>query len=186
LGKEPRAYLAEIGHANQLKRGHALLSAEAHKRLGATLFNHVWDLMEKDPRTPEEDAEMIRDVQAMRFHWNEVGTARNKAVSEWQTARVYSLLKMPESALYHANRCLVLTTSGGEGFEDFHLPSAYEGLARAYLAASNRREAKKYLVRASRLAAKIRDTGDRKTVSEQIASISTLINGTKTRTQKHK
>jgi len=143
--------------------------------LGTTLFNHVWDLMEKEGRTPDEDAEMIRDVQAMRFHWYEVGTARNKAVSEWQTARVYSLLKMPESALYHANRCLAFTISGGEGFEDFHLPSAYEGLARAYLVGGNRREAKKYLAEASRLAAKIEDSDDRKTIAEQIASASQLM-----------
>jgi tetratricopeptide (TPR) repeat protein len=148
------------------------------------LFNHVWDLMEKEGRTPEEDAEMIRDVQAMRFHWNEVGTARNKAVGEWQTARVYSLLKMPESAMYHAKRCLSLIKSGGEGLEDFHLPSAYEGLARAYLAAGKRREAEKYLASASRLAAKIKDPEDRKTVSEQIASVSALMNRAKTKARK--
>ena len=115
---------------------------------------------------------MIRDVQAMRFHWNEVGTARNKAVSEWQTARVYSTLGMPESALYHAKRCVALTTSGGEGFEDFHLPSAYEGLARAYLAAGKKREARKYLRRAARLAAKIENADGRKTTTEQIGSVS--------------
>lgn len=167
-----------------MKRGHALLSAEEHKRLGAILFNHVWDLMEKEGRTPEEDAEMIRDVQAMRFHWYEVGTARNKAVSEWQTARVYSILKMPESALYHAKRCLVLTTSGGEGFEDFHLPSAYEGLARAYLAAGKKGEARNYLRRATRLAAKIENPDDRKTITEQIASVSILMNSAKIKTRK--
>ena len=141
------------------------------------LFNHVWDLMEKEGRTSEEDAEMIRDVQAMRFHWNEVGMTRNKAVSEWQTARVYSLLNMPESAMYHAKRCLVLTTLGGEGFEDFHLPSAYEGLARAYLAAGKKREARNYLRKAARLAAKIENPDDRKTINEQIAGVSILMRG---------
>ncbi len=110
----------------RLKQGHGLLSQKQNKRIGRFLFNHVWNLMEKKKRTLEEDAEMIRDVHAMRFHWGEAGTRRNFAVSEWQIARVYSLLGMPESAIYHANKSLAYVKAGGEGFEDFHLPSAYE------------------------------------------------------------
>ena len=87
-----------------MKRSHGLLSLEQHRKLGKTLFNHVWDLMEKKTRTAEEDAEMIRDAHASRFHWGEVGTPRNLAVGEWQIARVYSLIGLPESALYHAKR----------------------------------------------------------------------------------
>ncbi len=136
-------------------------------------------MMEKKERSPEEDAEMIRDVQAMRFHWYEVGTPRNKAVSEWQTARVYSILGMPEPALYHAKRCMALSKAGGEGFEDFHLPSAYEGLARACVTAGEVRTAANYLEKATKLAAKIRDSEDRKTISDQIASVYLALNETK-------
>jgi tetratricopeptide (TPR) repeat protein len=127
--------------------------------------------MEKKNRTSQEDAEMIRDVHASRFHWGEAGTAKNFAVGEWQIARVYSLLGMPESALYHAKRSLAYVKAGGEGFEDFHLPSAYEGLARAYAAAGEERNARKYLALAVRLAKRIKDPEDRKTISEQIATV---------------
>lgn len=151
-----------------------------HRRLGKALFNHVWDLMEKKKRTAKEDAEMIRDVQAMRFHWNEVGTKRNKAVSEWQTARVYSLLGMPEPALYHAKRCLALSKADGEEFEDFHLPSAYEGLARAYATAGDVAKATSYLETATKLAAKIKNPGDKKVILDQIASVSVALNKPKT------
>ena len=92
------------GSLENMRRGHALLSREQHRRLSAALFNHVWDLMEKKHRSSEEDVEMIRDAHASRFHWGEAGTPRNLAVGEWQIARVYSLLNMPESALYHAKR----------------------------------------------------------------------------------
>jgi len=162
-----------------LKRTHSLLPPAENRRLGKTLFNHVWDLMEKKERTAEEDAEMIRDVQAMRFHWHEVGTPRNKAVSEWQTARVYSILGMPEPALYHAKRCLALNKAGGEGFEDFHLPSAYEGLARAWVTAGDVRTAANYLEKATKLAAKIKDPEGRKTVSDQIAEVHLALNKAK-------
>ncbi len=154
-----------------MKQGHGLLSQKENKRIGKFLFNHVWGLMEKKRRTREEDAEMIRDVHAMRFHWGEAGTQKNFAVSEWQIARVYSLLGMPEPAIYHAKKSLDYVKAGGEGFEDFHLPSAYEGLARAYSAAGEERNARKYIAVAERLARKIKDPGDRKTILEQIASV---------------
>jgi len=135
--------------------------------------------MEKKERTAEEDAEMIRDVQAMRFHWYEVGTPRNKAVSEWQAARVYSILGMAEPALYHAKRCLALNKAGGEGFEDFHLPSAYEGLAMAWVTAGDARTAANYLEKATKLAARIKDSKERKTISDQIADVHLALNQTK-------
>ena len=155
-----------------MKKSHKLLTKEQDRRIGVFLFNHVWDLMEKKSRTREEDAEMLRDVHAMRFHWGEVGTPKNSAVSEWQIARVYSLLGMPESALYHAKRSLAYVRTRDRDFEDFHLPSSYEGLARAYAAGGDRTNAMKYKALAIRLALKIKNSEDRKTIMKQITSIS--------------
>ncbi len=154
-----------------MRQGHRLLSKKQHKKIGSTLFNHVWDLMEKKSRTREEDAEMIRDVHAMRFHWGEAGTPKNFAVAEWQIARVYSVLGMPESALYHAKKSLAYVMSGGEDFDDFHLSSSYEGLARAYSVAGDRQNARRYLERAKKTAAKIKNPEDKKVVQSQIASV---------------
>jgi tetratricopeptide (TPR) repeat protein len=154
-----------------MNHGHRLLSKKQDKKIGVFLFNHVWDLMEKKKRTREEDAEMIRDVQAMGFHWGEAGTSKNFAVSEWQIARVYSQLGMPESALYHAKRSLAIVKAGGREFEDFHLPSAYEGLARAYSTAGDARNAKRYARLAEQFARRIKNPEDRKTVMDQIQSI---------------
>ena len=78
---------------------------------------------------------------------------------------------MPESALYHAKKSLSYVKAGGEGFEDFHLPSAYEGLARAYSAAGEERSARKYLALAKRLATRIKDPEDKKIILDQIASV---------------
>ena len=154
-----------------MKKSHRLLTKKQDRKIGAFLFNHVWDLMEKKNRTREEDAEMIRDVHAMRFHWGEAGTPKNFAVSEWQIARVYSLLGMPEPAIYHAKRSLAYVKAGHRDFEDFHLPSSYEGLARAYAAGGDRTNAMKYKALANRLALKIKDPEDRKTIIRQIKSV---------------
>jgi hypothetical protein len=157
--------------------GHGLLSNSEHRRLGKALFNHVWDLMETRHRTPEEDAEMIMDVQAMRFHWFEAGDLANKSTAEWQTARVYSILGLGESALYHAKRSVMLAESGGSGVRDFNLPSAYEGLARAFVTLGERRQAKLALAKAKKLAASIKDVGDRRTIRRQIAVVEATLNG---------
>lgn len=154
-----------------MKRGHGLLSQKQNKKIGKYLFNHVWDLMEKNRRTSEEDAEMIRDVHAMSFHWGEAGTPGNLAVSEWQIARVYSIFGMAESAIYHAKKSLSIVKAGGEGFEDFHLPSTYEGLARAYAVSGEEKTARRYLALAKRLATKIKDPEDKKTIMKQIATV---------------
>ena len=114
---------------------------------------------------------MIRDVQAMGFHWREAGTPKNFAVSEWQIARVYSLLGMPESALYHAKKSLAHIKKGGKEFEDFHLPSAYEGLARAYAASGDKENTRRYVALARRHAMRIKDPEDKKTILNQIETI---------------
>lgn len=79
---------------------------------------------------------------------------------------------MPESAVYHAKRSLAYTKVRGTNFEDYQLPSVYEGLARAYATAGDERKARNYLRLAKKLAGRIKDPQDRKPILEQIASIS--------------
>lgn len=60
------------------------------RKLAASLFNHVWDLMEKKNRTIEENDRMIHAAHASRYHWGNVGEPVNLARGEWQVSRVYS------------------------------------------------------------------------------------------------
>ncbi|MBP3041023.1 hypothetical protein J9303_16260 [Bacillaceae bacterium Marseille-Q3522] len=104
---------------------------EWHKKQAITNFNATWDLMEKKERTAEDNLKMIHTSHASRFHWGEIGTPVHFARGEWQISRVYSLLKMQESALYHGNNCLKLCKENDIG--DFDLAFAYEAIARAYM-----------------------------------------------------
>ncbi|MDR0136255.1 hypothetical protein RFW18_00755 [Metabacillus idriensis] len=106
-----------------------------HKKCAVSLFNGVWDLMEKQDRTPDETDAMIHMAHASRYHWEQVGTAVNLSRGEWQIARVYAIAGRPEPALYHANRNLEICLSNQIG--DFDLAYAYEGLARAYFTAED-------------------------------------------------
>jgi hypothetical protein len=44
---------------------------------------------------------MVHMAHASRFHWDNVGDDQNRAIGEWQVARVYAVLGRAESALFH-------------------------------------------------------------------------------------
>jgi DNA-binding transcriptional MerR regulator len=148
------------------------LDRETHRRLGVDLFNKTWTLMEKENRTREDDDEMLHCAHASAYHWLQVGTAANRARSEWQCSRVYTVLGRPEPAIVHAKRCLELVESSPEAMEQFDLPGAYEALARAHALAGNETEARHWLERGRAEAAKIEDEDDRTIIETDLASIS--------------
>jgi len=76
------------------------------RKLAAQLFNDTQALLEKEHRTPEDDDRMVHMAHASRFHGDNVGDDQNRAIGEWQVARVYSVLGRGEPALFHARRCL--------------------------------------------------------------------------------
>src|SRR5579864_6933302 len=83
-----------------------LLSSEDERKLAIRCFNSVWDLMEKEDRTTEDDDLMVHMAHASRYHWGQIGKPENVARGEWQVSRVYAVLQRPEPCLYHAQRVL--------------------------------------------------------------------------------
>jgi Flp pilus assembly protein TadD len=143
------------------------------RALGVDLFNKASALMQKEGRTPEEDDELIHCAHASAYHWMHVGTAANRARSEWQCSRMYTVLGRAEPALHHAQRCVELCEASPEALEDWDLPFAYEALARAHALAGNGAEATQHLQRARELAAAVTDDDDRSLLESDLASITT-------------
>ena len=144
-----------------------------HRRLGIDLFNKTWTLMEKDDRTPEETDELIHCAHASAYHWLHAGTAANRARSEWQCSRMYTVLGRPEPALHHARRCLELCEANPDALEDWDLPFAHEALARAYSVAGDPVEARRHLERARELAGSVLEEEDRRLLEADLATIRT-------------
>ena len=144
---------------------------ELHRRLGAELFNRVWDLLALEERTPEQDDDMIHTVHASRYHWSQLGEGPRSARGEWLCSWVYSELGRAEPALYHAHRCEAICRRYADDLEDFDLPAMHEALARAHLVAGNREEALHRLRIATDLCAEIADPDDREIIQSQIDSI---------------
>ena len=147
------------------------MNAEDRRKLAVATFNRVWELLELSTRTQAEVDEMIHAAHVSCHVWSQVGAPANRARGEWQCARVYATLVLPESALWHARRCLELTEAGGEGFEDWDLPGAQQAMAHAHLAAGDVEEARRWAELAREGAARIEDAEDREIIESQIAEL---------------
>jgi hypothetical protein len=146
------------------------LDEEIERKLAAGLYNEVWRLMELAERTPEQTDAMIHAAHASRHHWAQVGAHPNLGRGEWLCSRVYWVLGRPEPALWHAHRCLELLEAA-EDAEDWDLPAAYEGLARAYKVAGNDAEASKWAARGRESAAAISDPEDREQIEKDLRAL---------------
>jgi hypothetical protein len=146
----------------------ALIEPDVHRKLAATFFNETWRLLNLDNRSEEEDRQMIHCAHASRMHWELVGNVRNRAVGEWQVARVYSTLRFPQSALYHATECLAIAEQ--TGMEGFLRGCAHEAMARA-LSLADKQAAAIHHKMARDILPTISDPEDREILRSDLASI---------------
>lgn len=139
-----------------------------------SLFNHVWELMERTDRSLMETDEMIHAAHASRYHWGKVGTVVQFARGEWQISRVYAGLRRAEPALYHARRTLQLCLDNQIG--DFDLAFAYEAMARAYKIGAEHedQETADYLSLSYQAAENVKDEEDRRLVLADLEFIRNL------------
>lgn len=140
-----------------------------HKKMAIDFFNYTWVLLDKDKKTIAEDDEMIHAAHASRFHWGKVGTPTHFERGEWQISRVYSVLNHPQSALYHAQRCLAICKENKIG--GFDIAFAYEAIARAYAITSNEAEKKKFYELAQTAAEQIKEIDDKKYFLSELKTI---------------
>jgi len=146
------------------------MQADEHRKLGISLFNRVWELMEQAERAPAEVDELIGAAHASRYHWSRAATGVNLARGDWQCSRVYAILGRGEPALWHARRCLELVEAADDA-EDWDLPFAYEALARAHAAAGHGEEAARFRHLAEQAGQTISDPDDREHLTEALADI---------------
>jgi hypothetical protein len=142
---------------------------ELHRQWGSSLFNGVWELMDRADRTPDQDGLMIHQAHASLYHWLQGGTPNHAARGEWQCSRVYCLLGRPEPALYHARRVLEICQRYGIG--DWDLAFAYEALARAHSVAGDPDQTRHWLEQARQAGAEIAEDEDRDLLLSDLATI---------------
>jgi hypothetical protein len=147
------------------------VTPEEERQLAVDLFNRAWTLMETGERTEEHDDELINTAHASAYHWTQVGTPANRARSEWQLSRAYTVLDRPEPALHHARRCLAYCEENPEAIEDWDLPYAYEALARAHALAGEADVAGRHAAAARELAAGVMGAEDREHLEADLGTL---------------
>jgi len=143
-----------------------------HKQMAIEFFIKTWELLEKKDRTKDEDALMIHQAHASLYHWLQIGGLINFQRGEWLVSHVYSILKMHESALYHAKRCLDITLDNNIG--DFDLTFSYEAMARSYSLVDNNK-ASEYLKLAYESIDKIKNYENKEYCTTQLDEIITSL-----------
>ncbi|WML47169.1 hypothetical protein RCG23_16545 [Neobacillus sp. PS3-34] len=103
-----------------------------HKQLAVSCFNKVWDFLDKEVRTEDEDEQMVHLSHSSFWHWGQVEdhTQQNISIGYWQLARVYAVIGRGETALHYANRCI--SVSVASELAPFYIGYAYEAAARWY------------------------------------------------------
>jgi hypothetical protein len=147
------------------------VTPEEERQLAVDLFNHAWTLMETDQRTAEQDDELINTAHASAYHWAQVGTPANRARSQWQLSRVYTVLGRAEPALHHARRCREICEMHPEAIEDWDLPYAHEALSRAHALSGEADEAGRHAAAARELALGVAGVEDREHLEEDLATL---------------
>ena len=117
---------------------------DVHKKFAVDCFNLVWSL--------------------------KIGTPVELERGEWQISRVYSVLKRSEPALYHAERCLQICIEKGIG--DWDIAFAHEAMARAYAAAGQKEQCRKYIELAQKAGEQIKQKEDREYLLAELRTIS--------------
>jgi len=145
------------------------MTPEEHRQLGIELYNRTWELLE-DGADPDET---VHAAHASAYHWLQAAgtTTANRARSQWLCSHVYAVLRRPEPALHHAERCLGLVEGAPDEMEEFDLPSAYEALARAHAVAGDAGEAGRFVELGRAEVAKMADAEDREQLESQFASV---------------
>ena len=145
------------------------LDAAIERSSAVQLFNFVWELLEREGRRSDEDAEMVHAAHASLLHWLHVGGEVEAARGEWQCSRVYAVLGRGEPALWHARRVLEICERAD--IEDFDLAFAFEALARAYAVRGDADLTKEFVEPARAAAAEVADADDRELVLSDLETI---------------
>ncbi|MEC0202706.1 hypothetical protein P4H39_08715 [Paenibacillus lautus] len=130
---------------------------KTHKQFAMDCFNQVWDILENNQRTMEDEENMIHICHSSFWHWTQVEdhTQRNLSIGYWQLSRVYAVVGQGDQALHYAKRCVIVGSSAS--LEPFYIGYGYEAEARAYLVLGNKEQAIASKENAARYLEKVTD-----------------------------
>lgn len=117
------------------------MESTEQRGIAVATFNRCWDLIEGQ-RTPENDRELLMLAFTSRYHWLQVGGAREFAIADWLVSRAFATTGHGALAIEWAEAA---QAQDREEFPAWMKASMFEGLARAYKVAGNEHQMRYYL-----------------------------------------
>lgn len=141
-----------------------------HRTFAPRAFNVTWTLLDADELTREEEEEMLSATFAQRYHWYAVGTARNRAIADWQVSRVAAVLGYANLARRFGERSL--ETAVEYALDPFVKGFAHEAIARAAADVDDVETFIEHLELARAVLTEIEDDQDRELLQADLAEMS--------------
>lgn len=144
--------------------------AHWHRTMGPMAFNRAWELLDQTTLNSDEEDEMLSATFAQRYHWYEVGDARNWAIAEWQVSRVTAVLGHADLARRFGRRSLEVARAHDLGpfLEGF----AHEAIARAAAVVDDVDTFTEHVNLAWAFATAIEDDDERETLESDLKEMS--------------
>lgn len=143
---------------------------EAHLEFARITNNCVWKLLDQTERTQRENDELLYAAYASAYHWLYAGSPVHQQRGEYLIARVHVNLALPDQALHHARRCLVLTEQHPDAMKDFDIAFAYEIMARALAMIGDELDAETFYQRAKQAGGRIENPKDKEIFENDLAA----------------
>jgi len=106
-------------------------------------------------------------VTSVSYYLNNKGTGRRLALLLF-----VKILNRPQTAIYHAERCLEICTVNEIG--DFDIAFAFEAIARAYAVAGEFDKSQEYIKLGKQASEQIEDEGNREYFLSELSTVSEL------------
>ncbi len=143
--------------------------AEVHRAMAAQLFNHTWSLLDELHRTPAQDREMLGAALGSYYHWTVVGGEKNRAIADWQVARVLVAVGQPDLAQQFADQALRRAVDDNLG--PFLVACGHEVLARVAGAKGDEEARDNHVARAEDLLSVIEDADEREILQADLDAL---------------
>jgi len=144
--------------------------ASWHRTFAPRAFNDTWNLLDAATLSREEEEEMLASAFAQRYHWYRVGTARNRAIADWQVSRAAAVLGYADLARRFGERSLEIAVE--YSLDPFVTGFAHEAIARAAATVDDVETFTEHLELARAALTEVEDDQDRETLEADLAEMS--------------
>lgn len=144
--------------------------ASWHRTFAPMAFNNTWSLLDLEERTRGQDEDMLASSFAQRHHWYQVGTARHRAIADWQVSRVTAVLGLADLARRFGERSLAVSIDND--LDAFVTGFAHEAIARAAADVDDVDTFSEHLQLAKDCLDGIEDADDREVLASDLAEMS--------------